>query len=285
MGTAMSDAEVPACRNVCFRGLHEMIFRVLTIFPELFDAFWENSIIKRAIEGHHISAAAVDIRRYTSDKHRTTDDRPYGGGPGMVMKPEPLAKAIQAAKKITPFSRTVLMTPQGRRFNQSLAHELAREEGVIFVCGRYEGVDERIFNQYIDDEISIGDYVLTGGELPVMIIIDAVTRLLPGVLGGADSAEKDSFSEGLLEHAHYTRPRDFEGDRVPDVLLSGNHQAIEQWRTETALIRTFLKRPDLMEDRAFTAREINILRKWSTEIERIVETQNLSRADSLPGRE
>jgi len=203
----------------------------------------------------------------------------------MVMKPEPLAMAIQATKAIAPSSRTVLMTPQGRRFSQPLAHELSREEGVIFICGRYEGVDERIFTRYIDDEISIGDYVLTGGELPVMIVIDAVTRLLPGVLGGEDSAEKDSFSGGLLEHAHFTRPRSFEGDPVPDVLLSGNHQAIEQWRTETALIRTFLKRPDLMKDRSFTAREIRILRRWSAEIEKIIETQTLSGADSLSGRE
>jgi tRNA (guanine37-N1)-methyltransferase len=262
-----------------------MNFLALTIFPEMFIPFWENGIIKRAIEGKHISASAIDIRQYTSDKHRTTDDRPYGGGSGMVMKPEPLAEAIQAAKESAPSSRTVLMTPQGRRFSQPMAHELAREDGVIFVCGRYEGVDERIFNRYIDDEISIGDYVLTGGELPVMIVIDAVTRLLPGVLGGSDSAEKDSFSEGLLEHAHFTRPREFEGDPVPEVLLSGNHQAIERWRTETSLIRTFLKRPDLLENRSFTPQETDILRKWCTGIERIIETQSLSGAGSLSGHE
>lgn len=262
-----------------------MNFLVLTIFPEMFTPFWENGIIKRAIDGKHIFASAIDIRQYTSDKHRTTDDRPYGGGSGMVMKPEPLAEAIRAAKESAPSSRTVLMTPQGRRFSQPMAHELAREDGVIFVCGRYEGVDERIFSSYIDDEISIGDYVLTGGELPVMIVIDAVTRLLPGVLGGSDSAEKDSFSEGLLEHAHFTRPRAFEGDPVPDVLLSGNHQAIERWRTETSLIRTFLKRPDLLENRCFTSQETEVLRKWCAGIERIIETQSLSGAGSLSGRE
>ncbi|WP_373498548.1 tRNA (guanosine(37)-N1)-methyltransferase TrmD [Desulfococcus sp.] len=262
-----------------------MNFVVLTIFPEMFTPFWENGMIKRAIEGKHISASAVDIRQFASDRHRTTDDRPYGGGAGMVMKPEPLAEAIRAAKKSSPFSRTVLMTPQGRRFSQPLAHELAGEEGVIFVCGRYEGVDERIFSGYIDDEISIGDYVLTGGELPAMIVIDAVARLLPGVLGGSDSAEKDSFSEGLLEHAHFTRPREFEGHGVPEVLLSGDHRAIERWRTETSLIRTFLKRPDLLENRRFTPREIEILRKWCAGIERIIEAQSLPGAGSLSGGE
>lgn len=203
----------------------------------------------------------------------------------MVMKPEPVAEAIKAARESTPSSKTVLMTPQGRRFSQSMAHELAREDGVIFVCGRYEGVDERVFNRYIDDEISIGDYVLTGGELPVMIVVDAVTRLLPGVLGGSDSAEKDSFSEGLLEHAHFTRPRAFEEDLVPEVLLSGNHQAIERWRTETSLIRTFLKRPDLLENRRFTPQETDILKTWCAGIERIIETQSLSGTGSLSGSE
>ena len=262
-----------------------MNFLVLTIFPELFTPFWENGMIKRAIEGGAVAASAVDIRRYTSDKHRTTDDRPYGGGAGMVMKPEPLASAIRAAKNRSPLSRTVLMTPQGRRFSQPLARELAGEEGIIFVCGRYEGVDERIFNGYIDDEISIGDYVLTGGELPAMIVMDAVTRLLPGVLGGEGSAEKDSFSEGLLEHAHYTRPREFEGRGVPEVLLSGNHRDIERWRAETSLIRTFLKRPDLLENRHFTSGEVEVLRRWRVEIERIIEAQSLPGADSLSGGE
>lgn len=263
-------------------GMH---FVVLTIFPELFTPFWENGMIKRAIEGGVISASAVDIRQYTSDRHRTTDDRPYGGGAGMVMKPEPLAAAIRAVRKGSPLSRTVLMTPQGRRFSQHLARELAGEEGVVFICGRYEGVDERIFSGYIDDEISIGDYVLTGGELPAMIVMDAVTRLLPGVLGGEGSAEKDSFSEGLLEHAHYTRPREFEGRGVPEVLLSGDHRAIERWRTETSLIRTFLKRPDLLENRRFTPAEVEVLRRWCAGIERIIEAQSLPGAGSLSGGE
>jgi tRNA (guanine37-N1)-methyltransferase len=262
-----------------------MKFCVLTIFPEMFTPFWENGIVRRAIDGSHISVSAIDIRQHAPDRHRTTDDRPYGGGAGMVMKPEPLAGAIRAAREIAPSSRTVLMTPQGRRFSQPMAHELAGEDGVIFVCGRYEGVDERVFSRYIDDEISIGDYVLTGGELPAMIVMDAVTRLLPGVLGGEDSAEKDSFSTGLLEHAHYTRPREFEGEAVPDVLLSGNHQAIERWRTETSMIRTFLKRPDLLEKRRFTPGEIDILRAWCAEVERIIEAQSLSGAGPLSGRE
>ncbi len=262
-----------------------MHFTVLTIFPEMFAPFWANGIIKRAIDGGYITASAVDIRRYTSDRHRTTDDRPFGGGPGMVMKPEPLAEAIRALRKTAPAARTVLMTPQGRRFSQPMACELAREKGIVFVCGRYEGVDERVFSGYIDDEISIGDYVLTGGELPAMVVIDAVTRLLPGVLGGIDSADKDSFSEGLLEHAHFTRPREFEGTSVPDVLLSGNHQAIDRWRTETSLIRTFLKRPDLLENRRFTPEEKAVLRKWCAGIERIIETQSVSGAGPLSGRE
>jgi tRNA (guanine37-N1)-methyltransferase len=249
-----------------------MDFVVLTIFPEMFTPFWENGIIRRAIEQEKISASAVNIRDYTSDRHKSTDDRPYGGGPGMVMKPEPLADAVREAKAKVPRAKTILMTPQGRPFNQALAHELALEDGLIFVCGRYEGVDERIYEGFIDDEISIGDYVLTGGELAVMVMIDAVTRLIPGTLGAEDSAEKDSFSTGFLEHAHYTRPRIFEGQEVPEVLLSGNHKEIEKWRLETSLIRTFLKRPDLLKQRSLSRPEKEILKKWCSEIEEIIQT-------------
>jgi len=239
-----------------------MKFTVLTIFPEMFDLFWENGMIKRAIDRKKIFAETINIRDFTTDRHRTADDRPYGGGCGMVMKPEPLAGAIRQAKKKTPSARTVLLTPQGRPFNQALAREFSTHSGLILVCGRYEGIDERICEAFIDDEISIGDYVLTGGELAAMVVIDAVTRLLPGTLGGADSAEKDSFSDSLLEHGHYTRPREFEGRSVPEVLLSGNHRAIDMWRIETSLIRTMLKRPDLMLERSLDEREIKILEKW-----------------------
>lgn len=251
-----------------------MQIRVLTLFPEFFDAFWANGIIKRAIAGGGIAPRAVDIRAFTTDRHQVTDDRPYGGGAGMVMKPEPLAAAIRAtrgklssAKPTARKATTILMSPQGRVFNQGLARELANQEGLIFVCGRYEGVDERVIASDIDLELSIGDYVLTGGEVAAMVVIDAVTRLLPGVLGNADSTEVESFSTQRLENAHYTRPREFEGAQVPDVLLSGNHQGIESWRRESALVRTLLKRPDLLEIEKLSAAEKAILRRWREEWE------------------
>ncbi len=262
-----------------------MELRVLTIFPEMFQPFWETGIVRRAIERGMIGAEAVDIRYFTSDRHRTTDDRPYGGGPGMVMKPEPLAAAIRAAKSDRPAAKTILMTPQGRLFSQEIARQLSQEEGLIFICGRYEGVDERISRRFIDDEISIGDYVLTGGELPAMVIMDAVIRLIPDVLGGADSADKDSFSEGFLEHAHYTRPPVFEGDPVPKILLSGNHREIDRWRLEASLVKTVIRRPDLLESRHLTAAELEILKRCHGHIEKIVRTQSASGADSPSGDE
>jgi tRNA (guanine37-N1)-methyltransferase len=200
------------------------------------------------------------------DRHHVTDDRPYGGGSGMVMKPEPLAAAIRAAQERLPAARTVLMTPQGRVFTQTLAREMAALPGLILVCGRYEGVDDRLCGELIADEVSIGDYVLTGGEIAAMAVIDAVTRLIPGVLGGADSAARDSFSNGLLEHAHYTRPPVFEGAAVPAVLLSGHHRNIERWRRESSLLRTFVNRPDLLRKRALTAEETEILQRWQAEV-------------------
>ncbi len=262
-----------------------MDFAVLTIFPELFESFWEHGIIRRAIQGRIISGTAINLRDFAEGKHRNTDDRPYGGGCGMVMKPEPLAEAIRAVREQRPSAPTVLLTPQGRVFDQYLARDLATREGLILVCGRYEGIDERISEAFIDYELSIGDYILTGGELGAMVIIDAVTRLLPGALGGEDSADKDSFTADLLEHAQYTRPPVFEGQVVPEVLLSGNHQAIDRWRRETALIRTFLKRPDLLQKRTFDQQEIEILRKWCADIEALVQAQSLPGADSLPGHQ
>ena len=247
-----------------------MKFVVLTIFPEMFDPFWDHGIIRRAIDQNKIFASSLNIRDCAADKHQVTDDRPYGGGSGMVMKPEPLAGAIRAAKRNAPSAKTILLTPQGRVFNQKLAGKLATYEGLVLVCGRYEGVDERISHDLIDDEISVGDFVLTGGELAAMVIIDAVTRLIPGTLGGEDAAEKDSFSNGLLEHAHYTRPQTFEGSRVPEVLLSGHHEEIENWRLESSLMRTLLKRADLLQKKSLGQKEIEILKKWSRNIQNII---------------
>ena len=259
-----------------------MNFVVLTIFPDMCRPFWEYGIVRRAIEGGQITAEAMDIRDFAHDRHRTTDDRPYGGGCGMVMKPEPLAESLRSVKDRLPGARTVLLSPQGRPFDQEMAASLAREEGIVLVCGRYEGIDER-FCHLVDDEVSLGDFVLTGGELGAMMIVDAVTRLLPGVLGGEDSAAYDSFSDGLLEHAHFTRPNDFEGETVPEVLLSGNHGEIEKWRHESALIRTFLKRQDLLHDRRLTPGEIDLLKKWHRDLERILHAQSVCGTDPPSG--
>lgn len=260
-----------------------MDFVVLTIFPDMCRPFWEYGILRRAVEQKNIAVEAMDIRDFARDRHKTTDDRPYGGGCGMVMKPEPLAGAIRAAEKQFPGAKKVLLSPQGRVFDQQMAEALSREKGLILVCGRYEGIDERIYRNFIDVEVSVGDFVLTGGELGALMIIDAVARLLPGVLGGEDSAAYDSFAEGLLEHAHYTRPQEFEGESVPEVLLSGNHGEIAQWRLEGALVRTFLKRRDLFRKKRLTTREIDLLKSWHSELESIIHAQTVCGADSLPG--
>ena len=262
-----------------------MKFIALTIFPEMFNTFWEYGIIKRAIESRKITASAIDIRDFAKGKHRVTDDRPFGGGCGMVMKPEPLVAAICDAEQKVNNAKKILLTPQGRVFDQKMAEDFSRSDGLILICGRYEGIDERVCYDYIDDEISIGDYILTGGELAAMVIIEAVTRLVPGTLGGEDSAEKDSFTDDLLEHAHFTRPRSFEQNEVPEVLLSGNHAEIEQWRKESSFIRTFLKRRDLLKNRPFTEQEIEILKKWCFEIECLIRAQSVSGAGTLPGAE
>jgi tRNA (guanine37-N1)-methyltransferase len=239
-----------------------MRFCVLTIFPEMFEAFSGYGIMRRALESQSVSLEPVNIRDYAGGRHRVTDDRPFGGGSGMVMKPEPLAAAIQAVRSKQPGSPCVLLSPQGRCFDQETARKYAGFEGIIFVCGRYEGIDERVCQSYIDDEISIGDYVLTGGELAAMVVMDAVIRHIPGVLGAEDAAQCDSFSGHRLEHAHYTRPRVFEKKEVPEVLLSGNHGAISAWRKESALLRTVLKRPDLLEETGLTQAEKKIVKKW-----------------------
>ena len=233
-----------------------MQFEVFTLLPEVFPSYLETSILKRASERGLIKVNIHNIRDYTHDKHHVTDDTPYGGGGGMVMKPEPVFEAIEKVLDINPLPTPptvgdsipiILLTPQGRVFNQSIAKELSSHPRIALICGRYEGIDERIRQHLVTDEISIGDYVLTGGEIPALILIDAIARLLPDVLGDPTGAEDDSHAMGLLEYPHYTRPPEFRGNKVPDVLLSGDHAKIDKWRREQALERTFRKRPDMLE--------------------------------------
>ena len=218
---------------------------VLTLFPGMFPGPLDESIIKRACESGRLRLGIRDLRDYTHDRHRKVDDRPFGGGPGMLMKPEPLFEAVEALRGEK--TRVILTSPAGRPFRQEIAQELAGEEHLLLVCGSYEGFDERVRECLADDELSIGDYVLTNGALPAMVIIDAVTRLLPGVLGDDESSVDESFSDGLLEYPQYTRPAEFRGMNVPEVLLSGDHAVIERWRREQARMRTGQRRPDLLE--------------------------------------
>ena len=218
---------------------------VLTLFPGMFPGPLDESIIKRACESGRLRLGIHDLRDYTHDRHRTVDDRPFGGGPGMLMKPEPLFEAVEALRGEK--TRVILTSPAGRPFRQQIARELAAEEHLLLVCGSYEGFDERVRQGLADDEISIGDYVLTNGALPAMVIVDAVTRLLPGVLGDDESSQDESFSGCLLEYPQYTRPAEFRGMNVPEVLLSGDHAAIEKWRREQATVQTRQRRPDLLE--------------------------------------
>ena len=248
-----------------------MRFSVLTLFPQMFSALLVGGIVGRAIEDRYISVEPINIRDFAKDRHRTVDDRPYGGGCGMVMKPEPIAEAIRQARNQDPEAYTLLLTPQGQLFNQGVAQELAGYPGLILVCGRYEGIDERIREHCVDDELSIGDYVLSGGELAAMVIIDAVSRLIPGTLGSEYSAQEDSFATGLLEYPQYTRPRSFEDANVPEVLLSGNHGAIRQWRRRASLVRTAIKRPDLLMDKALTTEDLEFMKKLQQDIETIIE--------------
>jgi tRNA (guanine37-N1)-methyltransferase len=217
---------------------------VLTLFPAMFAGPLDESIIKRAREAGRLDLAIHNLRDYAHDRHKTVDDRPFGGGPGMLLKPEPIFEAVESLARVG--TRVILLSPSGRSFSQALARELAGQEHLLMVSGHYEGFDERAREQLADDELSIGDYVLTNGALPVMVIIDAVTRLLPGVLGDEDSARDDSFSQGLLEYPQYTRPAEFRGMKVPEVLLSGNHAEIARWRAEQARLRTQERRPDLL---------------------------------------
>jgi tRNA (guanine37-N1)-methyltransferase len=221
---------------------------VLTLFPAMFAGPLDESIIKRAREAGRLDLAIHNLRDYTHDRHNTVDDRPFGGGPGMLLKPEPIFEAVESLAREG--TRVILLSPAGRPFSQAIARELAGQEHLLLVSGHYEGFDERVRQKLAQDELSIGDYVLTNGALPVMVIIDAVTRLLPGVLGDAESAQEDSFSQGLLEYPQYTRPADFRGMKVPDILLSGNHAEIARWRAEQARLRTQERRPDLLGNRS-----------------------------------
>lgn len=218
---------------------------MLTLFPEMFKGPLDVSMVQRARETGQLELRVTDLRDYTHDRHKTVDDRPFGGGPGMVLKCEPIFEAVENLAGET--AHVILMTPAGRLFNQALARELSQKEHLLFICGSYEGVDERVREALVDDEISIGDYVLTNGGLPAMVVIEAVTRLLPGVLGDEQSACDESFSHGLLEYPHYTRPAEFRGMKVPEILLSGHHAEIEKWRAEQARKRTAERRPDLLQ--------------------------------------
>ncbi|OPY87628.1 MAG: tRNA (guanine-N(1)-)-methyltransferase [Smithella sp. PtaU1.Bin162] len=222
-------------------------FDVLSIFPDMFLSPLSFSLLKKAQEKGLITVCLHDIRNWTSDKHKMTDDAPYGGGCGMVMKVEPVERALSEIKRESGESHVVLMTPQGETFNQKIAAELARQTQIVLICGRYEGVDERIRTHLVDREISIGDFILTGGELSAMILIDAISRLVPGVLGNAESSCCESFTNGLLEYPQYTRPPEYKGLSVPEVLMSGNHAEIERWRRYESLKRTYKRRPDLLQ--------------------------------------
>lgn len=223
---------------------------IITLFPDMLTGYLGQSMMKRAQQQDAVRFDFINPRDFTTDVHHTTDDRPFGGGPGMVMKPEPLFAAIESVK--TPGSLVIHLTPQGRPFSQPLAESLASHTHLILLCGHYEGIDERVIDALVDTEISIGDYVLTNGALAAAVLIDATVRLLPGVLGGEGAAQQDSFSSGLLDHPHYTRPETFRGLSVPDILLSGNHAAINAWRRDQALHRTRQRRPDLLESSSST---------------------------------
>ena len=234
---------------------------VLTLFPEIIHPVIEQSILKRAREKGLLEVTVHDLRDFTEDRHRTADDHPYGGGAGMVLKPEPIFRAVDHVRSYGRPSRLILTTPQGRPFTQGMAREFSRESrSLVFICGRYEGVDERVREGLELEEISIGDYVLTGGELPSLVMIEAAIRWLPGVLGDPDSAGQDSFSESLLDYSHYTRPAVFRGFNIPEVLTSGNHSAIEEWRRKQALSNTLRKRPDLLGKAELTEKDHEVLK-------------------------
>ena len=239
----------------------------LTLFPEMFEGVLNHSILKRAQDKGMLAVNTVNFRDYAENKHNQVDDYPFGGGQGMVLKPEPIFNALESLQQ-TAETRVVLMCPQGEPFTQEKAQELSEAEHLVFICGHYEGYDERIREHLVTDEISIGDYVLTGGELPAMTMTDAIVRLIPGVLGNQQSHEDDSFQDGLLEFPQYTRPREYRGMNVPEVLLSGNHARIDAWRREQKLLRTYRNRPDLFDKAELTKQDQDILKRYRKGIEK-----------------
>jgi tRNA (guanine37-N1)-methyltransferase len=243
-----------------------MQFSVISLFPEMFDAVAKYGVVGRAIDNQVVSLRCINPRDFTTDAHRTVDDRPYGGGPGMVMKYEPMAAAIEQARETMPAeSRVICMSPQGVPFDQAAAKRLTGLPGVILLAGRYEGIDERLIETQVDEEISLGDYVMSGGEIAAMAVIDATVRLLPGVLGDDESALQDSFSDGLLDFPHYTRPEVIDGRRVPEVLLSGDHAKINRWRLKQAIGRSFRRRPDLVEELELDVEQKQLLAEYLKE--------------------
>lgn len=246
-----------------------MDITAITIFPEVFDAYLGQSIMKRAVEGGVAKVTVHNLRDFTKDRHKTVDDSPFGGGPGMVMKAEPMSDAIEHVLSDGVETLKIMLTPQGRPFNQSAAEALSREKRrLLFICGRYEGIDERIRLSYADEEYSIGDYVLTGGELPALVIIDAVVRLLPGALGDEESLREESFAWGILDYPHYTRPSKWRGLEVPEVLLSGNHARIARWRRKEALRLTLKRRPDLIDGASLSETDMRLISEIKEEEEK-----------------
>lgn len=241
-------------------------FDIITIFPEMFHAYLGEGILKKAMQKELVDVKVYNLRDFASDKHRTVDDYPYGGGPGMVMKIEPIYNAVKTIKSDGLERLTIMLSPQGTIFNQKTAETLLSEKKrILFVCGRYEGIDERVVESLVDEEISIGDYVMTGGELAALVIIDSIARLIPGVLGDEESAKEESFTWGLLDYPHYTRPPEFMGMKVPDILLSGNHKEIWRWRRKEALKRTMKRRPDLLKNIELTEEDKKILNELCSE--------------------
>lgn len=256
-----------------------MLFDVFSLLPHVIQPYLEASILQRAIQNKLLEVHLHDIRAWTTDKHHVTDDAPFGGGGGMVMKPEPIFSAVEDVLGSPPGCPVILLTPQGRTYNQQIAQEMAALPRIALLCGRYEGIDERVREHLVTDEISIGDYVLTGGEIPALLLIDSIARLIPGALGDPDGAMDDSFASGLLEYPHYTRPAEFRGWRVPDVLLSGNHAQIERWRRDQALIRTYHRRPDLLY-------KVELSKKDKQFLEMLETTESPEEdKDSLPAAE
>lgn len=256
-----------------------MRFDLFSLFPSIFRSYFEVSILQKAISKGLVEVGIHNIRDWTFDKHHITDDTPYGGGGGMVMKAEPIFTAIEDVLGKPPACPVILMSPQGRPFSFKIAHELAELPHIAILCGRYEGIDERVREHLITDQISIGDFVVTGGEIPAMLLVDAISRQIKGVLGDPTGAEDDSFSNGLLEYPHYTKPEEFRGWRVPEVLLSGHHAKIEKWRREQSLYRTYIQRPDLLKNIDLSENDLKLLSKFQQE-----RTQELpSNSDNFQG--